>query len=539
MYHDNYKVNEPKYDEYVARGIYTINPTLSSLQEIILLYLKELSFYLLKLKEFGISNEKIKENLIEILSGIITNTDYNQEQFQDVITTAADYLTQAKTLYFQYCKDHDIEAEFIKTFFKHGKKLTLADAIKKGEKYFLQKNTQCAKEKKSLFDIILFLAKSMCIRIIQLKNLKKDYDFAYLSMLSLLNTMNFDDMPTEKIKEKIDAFIGDYYKLVQKIFEAQEEVYGKRSSIQVAFSTRPGKAILFSGVDLTELEDLLKATKGKGIDVYTHGIEAMGAHTLEKFREYPHLAGHFGKGVDNCLLDFAAFPGAILTTKHFFQKLEYVYRGRLFTTDFITPHGVAKINNRDFEPIIKSALDAKGFVKKQPIVNLRVGFRQDVLEEKAAEIILKMRKGEIRHLYIVGLLNDSRENKEYFEKFFELLPKDCYALSLAYDKCEENIFNVDSFFDYLLIYKILERFNEEIPLAKMKLSVFVTKCDQHTVANLINFKNMGLRDVYMCKCQPTLVNPALMEALRDIFGIKEFSDPKEDIAATLAVDKEE
>lgn len=536
MSQENYKIDEIKPEEYISRGIYTINPTLSSLQEIILLYLKELSFYLLKLKDFGISNENIKESLIEILSGIITNTDYNQEQFQNIITLTADYLTQAKTLYFSYCKNHDIDAEFIKTSFKHGKKLTLAEAIKKGEKYFLQKNSQYTKEKKSLFDIMLFLAKSMCIRIIQLKSLKKDYDFAFLSMLSLLNVMNFDDMPTEKIKEKIDSFIVDYHKLVNRIFEAQEEVYGKRSSIPVPFTTRPGKAILFSGVDLAELDDLLQATKNKGVDVYTHGIEAMNAHTLEKFRTYPHLAGHYGKGVDNCLLDFAAFPGAILTTKHFFQKLEYIYRGRLFTTDYITPHGVTKIQNRDFEPLIKSALDARGFVKKQPPMNLRVGFHQDVLESKASEIIQKMKTGEIRHLYIVGLLNDSRENKEYFDQFFELVPKDCYVLSLAYDRSENNIFNVDSFFDYLLVYKILDRFEKSIPLSQMKVSIFVTKCDQHTIANLINFRKMGLRDVYMCKCQPTLVNPALMDSLRDIFGIKEFTSPKEDIAATLAED---
>lgn len=537
--HDYYQTNEVKNAEYSESGIYSINPTLSSLQELILLYLKELSFYLLKLKEFGISNEKIKENLVETLSGIITNTDYNQEQFQGVITSASEHLTQAKTLYFQFCKEKSLEPIYLKTYFKHGKKFTLAEAIKKGEQYFLKKNLLYSSEIRNLFDIMLFLTKSTCIRIIQLKNLKKDYDFAYLALLKLLNTMIFEKITVEEIKNSIYDFISNYNKLTNDIYSAQEDLYGKRSAVSVPCSTRPGKAILFSGIDLTELEALLIATKGRGVDVYTHGNEVMGAHTLEKFRAYPHLAGHFGKGGDNCLLDFAAFQGAILTTKHFFQKLEYVYRGRLFTTDLIAPHGVVKIHNYNFEPLIESALDSKGFIKKQPKLEIKIGFNKKEIENKVSEILDKIEKGEIKHLYIIGLLHDPKENREYFEKFFELVPKDCYVLSLAFnqgDRTNKNVFYMDSMFDYLLIYRILEKINERIPLKEMKMTIFVTKCVQHTIANLINLVNLGVRNVYMCKCLPSLVNPTLMDALRNNFGIKEFSTPQQDIEATLITD---
>ena len=40
---------------------------------------------------------------------------------------------------------------------------------------------------------------------------------------------------------------------------------------------KKGKAILVSGHDLKDLEELLKQTEGKGINVYTHG-EMLPAH---------------------------------------------------------------------------------------------------------------------------------------------------------------------------------------------------------------------------------------------------------------------
>ena len=83
-------------------------------------------------------------------------------------------------------------------------------------------------------------------------------------------------------------------------------------------------------------------TKDKNIDVYTHG-EMIIAHTYPKFREYKHLIGHFGVGVENCLLDFATFPGAILITKYAVENIEYLYRGRLFTMDSFVPKGAIKM----------------------------------------------------------------------------------------------------------------------------------------------------------------------------------------------------
>ena len=75
-------------------------------------------------------------------------------------------------------------------------------------------------------------------------------------------------------------------------------------------------------------------------------------------------------------------------------------------------------------------------------------------------------------------------------------------------------------------------------LEEMKMSIFITKCDQHTVANLINLKSMGIKNIYMSKCQPNLINPTLMNYLVESFDIREISTPQEDIKATLSQNEE-
>lgn len=534
MYYDYYKSTPCEYDEFICKGICTESPSMSSLQETILIYLKEMAYYLLKLKELGATNAIIRENIIEAISGILTHVDYNHEKFQHLVLTLAQDLSQAKALYANLGQKNKLKLDFLKTHFKQGNSFDIAEIIKKGERYYIKRNTFYTIEQKNLFDVVFLLIKNICIKIIQIRSYKKDYENTYNAILILLNAMNFENTTINEVKSIIETCTSEYYNIVKELAAAQEEAYGQRQSVLISFAPRNGKAILVSGIDLTQLEAVLEATKDKGIDVYTHGITMLMAHTFSKFRKYHHLAGHFGKCTDTSLFDFAAFPGAILMTRYLFQRVEYLYKGRIFTTDPFAPSGIIKIQDNDFEPLIHATLKSKGFTKWQQKVIQRVGFRQKEMEEKIKEISDKMDKNEIKHLYIIGLFHHEDEHLEYFNKFLSLMPKDCYALSLSHEQNEENILHIDSFYDYLLIYKILEKFNEIKPLEQLKITIFITKCDQYTITNIINFINMGIKSIYLCKCIPELVNPIMFETMRKTFGIKGFSTPEQNLEETLS-----
>jgi len=536
MYNEFQNIIKPaanESDECLSRGICSISPTSTALQEVILLSLKELSFYILKLKEFGMANEAIKKTILAALFNIVTNAEYNQEQFKNILSKLDEDISQSKALYEEHCRKNNIETTRVKTYFKHSKTFDLTEAIKKGEKYFLKKTNSFTIQQKNLFDIMLFLVKSVCIKIIETQSLGKEHDEAYYAVLSILDVMNLTEVSEEKIKDEIIKIIEIYHDIVRFVFLTQVELYGEIEEVDVPFSIEPGKAILVSGSDLRKLELVLKAVENTEINVYTHGIEMLMAHAFPKLRSHLNLKGHYGAGLESSLIDFATFPGAILMTKFTLQRVEYLFRGRLYTLDPIAPMGVVRINENNFEQLIRSALNATGFAHAHPKPPVKVGFSETEINKKIDDIVDRMLTGEIKHLYIVGLINLPHSNKSYFEKFFELLPKDCFAISLCHPINKENVFHLESFYDYSLVYKILKEITSKLPLNKLNMSIFLTKCDKHTISNLLYLKHAGVKNVFMCQCPPTLVNPALMETLQDTFGIKEFNDPAADIKETL------
>lgn len=514
--------DEFKYNEIGATGLFTIDPALTFLQELILGHLRELAFYLIKLNDLGINNPQISGDIIEIILGIIADTSYTQREFHQITDKLVYYLRQSKVIYVQQCEANKVDAKTIMPKTKRHKKHDLMEAIKRGERQFIRKINSCTSEQKALFDIIFFLIKSICLAIMQAKRYNKDYNDSYITLLYLLNANNLSNITNEDMQVSIQRYIKDYKILIDTIYSAQNEFYGPRVHTNVPFSPRQGKAILVSGIDLTELEAVLKATKNTGIDVYTHGIDMLMAHTFEKFKEYPNLVGHFGKDLDNCVIDFAAFPGAVLMSRQIFQKIEYLHRGRLFTTDNIVQYGITKIKDNNLEPLIKAAHEAKGFTKEYPNFNFKVGFYDETIAKKVNLILDKMEKDEIKHLYIVGLLNHAIEHQEYFNNFFDSMSKDCYAFSLAYEKQGDNILHFNFVFDNLFIYNLLDEINKRVNLDKTRITIYIPKCDQYTVTDIIRINDIGIKDIYLCKCPSSLANPIFIEALRNTFGIKEF-----------------
>ena len=69
--------------------------------------------------------------------------------------------------------------------------------------------------------------------------------------------------------------------------------YGHPVPTKVPLGAKKGKAILVSGHDLKDLEEILKQSKGKEINVYTHG-EMLPAHGYPELKKYSHFYGHYG-----------------------------------------------------------------------------------------------------------------------------------------------------------------------------------------------------------------------------------------------------
>ena len=79
----------------------------------------------------------------------------------------------------------------------------------------------------------------------------------------------------------------------------------------------------------------------------------------------------------------------------------------------------------------------------------------------------------------------------------------------------------------------MQEINENQPLSNLNITIFITKCDQYTITNIINFVNMGIKNIYLCKCIPSLISPRLVQTLGKNFGVREFSDPQKELSDTL------
>lgn len=533
MYYNYYESDEFNTDNCTTKGLCSVDPTISSLQEVIVMYLKQLAFYTLRLKRKGITNNVIKENIIITLAGLVSNTDYSQEQFKNIISNIYEHLKQSKILYERIWKENNLNIDTLKTQLKIEKQLDINKAIQQGEKEFIKKNKKLTMEQRSLFEIMFVLIKNVCINLIELKSLDKENDSAYYSILHLLNLMNCEEITEKRLRTSLKHFVKTNYEITKELNKAQIEAFGDPETTEVSFSTTPNKAVLVSGSNLKELEQVLIATKDRSLDVYTHGAMILG-HTFPEIKKYPQLKGQFGLGVENCLLDFATFPGAILMTKNSLHNVEYLYRGRLFTTDVNVPKGVIKIENNDYEPLITSAHEAKGFAKGQIRPTLTIGYKNKMIEKKIDEIVEKIEHQHIKHLFIVGILNHTSLQKRYFEKLLKNLPKSIYAITLSTYTPSLNTFQINSSYDFGLIYKIIEGLQERITDKKYDLTVFLTKCDKYAISNLLNLRYLNVKNIYLSHCSPMLINPTMINTFKNIFGIKTISMPREDLMSILA-----
>ena len=172
------------------------------------------------------------------------------------------------------------------------------------------------------------------------------------------------------------------------------ETYGQPVPTKVPLGAKKGKAILVSGHDLKDLEELLKQTEGKGIYVYTHG-EMLPAHGYPELKKHAHFYGHYGTAWQNQHKEFAAFPGAILMTTNCIQRPIDTYKSNIFTSGPVGWPGTPHVTNEDFSRVITRALALPGFQADKEDKYITVGFGRNAVLGVADKVIEAVKNGHI------------------------------------------------------------------------------------------------------------------------------------------------
>ena len=327
---------------------------------------------------------------------------------------------------------------------------------------------------------------------------------------------------------------------------ANTEAYGHPIPTQVPLGHKKGKAILVSGHDLQDLEEVLKQSQDKGIWVYSHG-EMLPAHAYPNLRKYSHFFGHYGTAWQNQQKEFANFPGAILMTTNCLQKPTENYKGNLFTSGPVGWPGVNHLECSemvcgDFSPVIEKTLELPGFLQDRKDKTVTVGFARKAFLSLVENITESIFKGHINSFFLVAGCDGAKPGRNYYTEFVEKTPKDSLVLTLACGKFrffDKDIGQIDGIprlldvgqcNDAYSAIKVAEAFEEifKVRMSELPLFFILSWYEQKAVAILLSLFYLGVK-IRLGPSLPAFMTTKILERL----NIKPLKTPDEDLKAIL------
>jgi hydroxylamine reductase len=410
------------------------------------------------------------------------------------------------------------------------------------------KSGVCGKDPniQSLQDILVFGLKGIAAYAYHARELGKsdpEVDgFMHEALFSTLTNVDFD---LNRYIELVLKAGQMNLKTMAMLNDVHVEKFGAPTPANVYAGTKAGPGIVVTGHDLLDLQELLKQTEGKGINIYTHG-EMLPAHGYPELRKYKHLVGHYGTAWQNQRTEFDAFNGAILVTTNCIMLPKDSYKDRIFTCGIAGCAGVEHLKGRDFSTVIARALKAAPLTENK-VGTLSTGFHYTAVLGLADKIIAAVKAGKIKRFFFIGGCDGAKPGRNYFTRVAELVPKDCVILTAA---CGKFRFNYQDFGTIDGIPRLIDtgQCNDCYSAAKIALTLAeVFKCgvndlplsfvvswyEQKAVAILLTLLYLGVKNIRLGPSLPAFVSPNVLNFLVEKYNIKPIGDPEKDMAAML------
>lgn len=295
---------------------------------------------------------------------------------------------------------------------------------------------------RSLRELITYGVKGIAAYAHHALNLKKEnpdiYAFIYEAMAGTVNDkLSADELVALTLKT------GEFgVNTMALLDEANTSKYGNPEITNVNIGVRENPAILISGHDLTDLEQLLEQTKGTGVDVYTHS-EMLPAHYYPFFKKYENFVGNYGSSWWKQIEEFETFNGPILfTTNCIVPPRSEEVRGRIFTSGSsgypeCTHIEADKEGKKDFSAIIEMAKKCKSptEIETGKIVG---GFAHAQVLALADKVVDAVKSGAIKKFFVMAGCDGRMKSRDYYTEFAQNIPKDTVILTAGCAKYRYN-----------------------------------------------------------------------------------------------------
>lgn len=535
-----------------VKGVCGKEPEVANLQDLLIWILKGTSYWGVRAREIGITDLETGLYIAEGLFTTITNVDFDSESLGKKIDRALEVRERIERLFKdgfrrKYGRDfNDLVPEACTWKLSGG--LDVYE-MKGAEVGVLDTSDE---DIRSLRELLTYGLKGIAAYTDHAYILKHS-DSSILDFLQEALAACIDDSRTIDDYVSLVLKAGEYaVKAMALLDEANTGSYGNPEITSVFTGTVEGPGILVSGHDLLDLEELLKQTEGKGINIYTHG-EMLPANAYPGLKKFSHLKGNFGTSWYNQQKEFEEFQGPILMTTNCIQKPRESYKDRIFTTGLVGWPGVAHIPNRvdgkekDFSPIIEKALEV-GDIGARPGKSIIVGLAHDQLSKVSDKIIDAVKSGAIKKFVVMGGCDGHAKERQYYTDLAEKLPKDMVILTAGCAKYRYNMLDLgdiggiprvvdagqcnDSYSLVVTALKLKEAFGLE-NINDLPIEYDIAWYEQKAVAVLLALLYMGVKGIRLGPVLPAFVSPNVLKVLVDNFDIKPIKTVDEDISAII------
>jgi len=525
-----------------VQGVCGKLPEVAALQDLLLYTLMGLSQVATAGRKLAVTDRETNIFTVKAAFSTLTNVDFDPDRFVNLIGKAVTLRDQLK---------EKVKAAGGNVGFSDGPATfnpssTLDGLIQQGQSVGLKSYPGDNPDILSLKHTVLFGIKGVSAYADHALILGKEDDSVFAYIHEALAAIQGNDLGLNDWV-KLALRCGEAALKAMELLDAGNTgIYGHPVPTRVPLGHKKGKAILVSGHDLKDLEELLKQTVGKGINIYTHG-EMLSTHGYPKLKAYPHFYGQFGTAWQKQIHEFPNFPGAILMTTNCIQRPKAEYKDNLFTSGMVGWPGLPHISDLNFKPVIDRALELPGFQEDEAGKEVTVGFARNAVLGVADKIIDAVKSGAIRHFFLVAGCDGAKPGRNYYTEFVEKVPKDCVVLTLAcgkyrfFDKELGNIGGIprlldagqcnDAYSAVQIAGALAQAFN--VGVNDLPLSLIISWYEQKAVCVLLALLHLGIKGIRLGPSLPAFLTPNVLETLVKTFDIKPITTPDADLKAIL------
>lgn len=527
------------------RGVCGKTEDVANLQDLFIYVMKGISLYSVEARRLGVVNKEVDEFIMNGLFATITNANFDKNVFVARIRKGLELREQVK----EQLRKAGGNVEAI----NHDAALWTGESLEEFEKKAQTVGVLATENEdvRSLRELITYGIKGMAAYASHASNLgyEKEEIFAFMQKAlaaTLDDSLSADDL----VALTLEA--GKYGVDVMALLdEANTANYGNPEITKVNIGVRNNPAILISGHDLKDMEQLLEQTQGTGVDVYTHG-EMLPAHYYPAFKKYDNFVGNYGNAWWKQDKEFESFHGPILMTTNCLVPPKTSYKDRVYTTSNVGYEGLIHIEEdengkKDFSQIIEHAkrCPAPTEIETGEIVG---GFAHNTVLGLADKVVDAVKSGAIKRFFVMAGCDGRMKSRDYYTEFAKQLPKDTVILTAGCAKYKYNKLDLgdiggiprvldagqcnDSYSLAVIALKLKEVF-ELNDINELPISYNIAWYEQKAVIVLLALLYLGVKNIHLGPTLPGFLSPNVANVLVENFGIAPMGTVEEDLKVFL------